>query len=56
MHGCEFSTVATDALVSKHQAISTHSADQKNIHCIGPVLDKIFYMLYTVCISYSEQH
>ena len=26
-HGCVFSTVATDALVLKHQAISTHSAD-----------------------------
>ena len=26
-HGCIFSTVATDALVLKHQAISIHSAD-----------------------------
>ena len=27
MYGCVLSTVATDALVPKHQAISTHSAD-----------------------------
>ena len=27
MHGCIISTVATDALVLKHQAISIHSAD-----------------------------
>ena len=26
-HGCVLSTVATDALVLKHQAISTHSAN-----------------------------
>ena len=26
-HGCVLSVVATDALVPKHQAISTHSAD-----------------------------
>ena len=26
-HGCVVSTVATDALVLKHQAISIHSAD-----------------------------
>ena len=26
-HGCVLSTMATDALVLKHQAISTHSAD-----------------------------
>ena len=26
-HGCVISTVATDALVLKHQFISTHSAD-----------------------------
>ena len=26
-HGCELSTVATDALVLKHQAIGIHSAD-----------------------------
>ena len=28
MHGCILSIVATDALVLKHQAISTHSADE----------------------------
>ena len=27
MHGCIISTVATDALVPKHQGISIHSAD-----------------------------
>ena len=27
MHGCVVSTVATDALVLKHQAISIHNAD-----------------------------
>ena len=27
MHGCIVSTVATDALVLNHQAISTHNAD-----------------------------
>ena len=27
-HGCVVSTVATDALVLKHQAISIHNADQ----------------------------
>ena len=26
-HGCVVSSVATDALVLKHQAISTHNAD-----------------------------
>ena len=28
MHGCVVSTVATDALAVKHQAISIHNADQ----------------------------
>ena len=28
MHGCVLSTVATDALVLKHQAISIHIADE----------------------------
>ena len=28
MNGCILSTVATDALVLKHQAISIHSADE----------------------------
>ena len=28
MHGCVISTVATDVLVLKHQAISIHSAGQ----------------------------
>ena len=27
MHGCIVSTVATDAMVLKHQAISIHNAD-----------------------------
>ena len=42
-HGCVLSTVATDALVLKHQAISSQSADQ-----IYTVLDqfqtKIFHL------------
>ena len=33
-HGSVLSTVATDALVPKHQVISIHSDD---IHCTGPV-------------------
>ena len=36
MHGYIFSTVATDVLVLKHQAISIHSAEQISI-----VLDQI---------------
>ena len=35
MHACLFSNVATDAMVLKHQAIRTHSADKISI-----VLDK----------------
>ena len=31
MEGCILSTVATDALVLKHQGISTHSASQISI-------------------------
>ena len=31
MHRCILSTVATDALVLKYQAISSHSADQISI-------------------------
>ena len=31
-HGCILSTVATDALVLKHQAISTHSADECSLY------------------------
>ena len=30
-HGCIFSTVATDALVLKHQANNIHSADKMHI-------------------------
>ena len=30
-HGCVVSTVATDALVIKHQAISIHNADKTAI-------------------------
>ena len=36
MHGCVISTASTVALVLKHQAISSHSAE-KNIQCSGPV-------------------
>ena len=45
MHGCLLSTVATDALVLKHQTISIHSADKTFI-----VLDKFYIILH------SEQH
>ena len=31
MHGCVLNTVATDALVLKHQAISIHSANKMSI-------------------------
>ena len=47
-HGCILSTVATDGLVLKHQAISMHSADQ-----IFFVLDQLHIESY--CI-YSEQY
>ena len=33
-HGCVLSTVATDVLVLKYQAISIHSADWRNIHLL----------------------
>ena len=44
-HGCIISTVATDALMLKHQTISIHSADQI-------VLDQ-FQTKYYI---YIEQH
>ena len=47
MYGCIFNTVATDALVLKHQAISNHSADYKFI-----VLDYFIQKCYIYC----EQH
>ena len=31
MHGCVISTVATDVLVLKHQAISIHNADKISV-------------------------
>ena len=46
MHGRILSTEATDALVLKHQAISTHSADQLII-----VLD-----LFDACYIYCAKH
>ena len=46
-HGCLLSTVATDALVLKHQTINNHSADKI---CI--VLDQFYTKIY--CI-HSEQ-
>ena len=36
---CVLSTVATDGLVLKHQAISVHSVGP-NIHCFAPGLDE----------------
>ena len=47
MHECILSTVATDALVLKHQAISTHSADKKSMYCTS------FISKYHI---HSEQH
>ena len=47
MHCCIVSTVATDALVLKHQATSIHSADKTFI-----VLDQFHIKIYT----YDEQH
>ena len=46
-HGCILSTVATDALVLKHQAISIHNADW-----IAIVLDQFHTKKYH---SYKEQ-
>ena len=43
MHGGLLSTVATDALVLKHQAISTHSADQIAIG-LDQFQDKIWHL------------
>ena len=42
-HGCVLRTVATDALVLKHQGISSHSSD----HCL-PVSDKSIYSEWTI--------
>ena len=47
MHECILGTLATDALVLKHQAISSHSADNISI-----ILNE-FIPIY--CI-YNEQH
>ena len=47
-HGCVVSTVVTDALVLKHQAISIHNADQTFI-----VLDQFHINKYH---TYGEQH
>ena len=47
MHGCKFRTFATDAMVLKHQAISTHTADY-----IFIVLEQ-FHVKYH---GYSEQY
>ena len=48
IQGCVVSTVAADALVLKHQAISIHNVDL-NIHCIG----QVSYKKYYTCV---EQH
>ena len=40
MHGCTINTVATAALVLKHQAISIHSTEYVCIYCIGLVSHK----------------
>ena len=48
-HGCIVSTVATDALVLKHQAISIHNADQTFI-----VLDQFHIKLLHIRWTASE--
>ena len=42
---CVISTLATDALVLKHQAITTHNANSlvSVMHCTGPVSYKGVY-------------
>ena len=49
MHGCVVSTVATDALVLKHQAISINNADQTFI-----VLDQFHIKLLHISWTASE--
>ena len=46
-HGCIPSTLATDALVLKHQAIITHSADEYSLH---------WNNFMQKCYIYSNQH
>ena len=46
MHECIFSTVATDALVLKHQAISIHSADY-----IFIVMDQLHNQIITNIVN-----
>ena len=45
MHGCILSTVATDVLVLKHQAISIHSADLMSI-ALDPFQMNILHLHY----------
>ena len=44
-HECVLSTVATDALVLKHQAICIHSADEISI-VLGQFHTKVFFFFF----------
>ena len=48
-HGCVVSTVATDALVLKHQAISIHNADKTLI-----ILEQFYIKLLHIRWTASE--
>ena len=48
-HGCVVSTVATDALVLKHQAISIHNADETFM-----VLDQFHIKILHLCCTRLE--
>ena len=47
-HGCVVSTVATDTLVLKHQAISIHNADQTFIVLDQFHIKNIALMVYNI--------
>ena len=47
-HGCVASTVATDALVLKHQAISIHNADLTSIILEQFHIKNIAFMVYKI--------
>ena len=47
-YGCIISTVATDALVLKHQALSIHSECWSSVYCIEPfAYNDILYLQQT---------
>ena len=54
MHGCALSIVATDALVLKHQVISTHSTDYIFIVLIqfhSKILQLLSFLIWNVVKS-----